>query len=77
MGWVPVPMLMRARDGVWVPVDLTTYTTDMHDTWVGMWALDSEDSDTVTAISHLHLLRNKPGLVSHPLRTSRSSCAGA
>ena len=40
-----VPILMRARDAVWVPIDFTAYTTDMHDTLVGMWALDSEDAD--------------------------------
>jgi hypothetical protein len=68
---------MRARDGVWMPIDLTACRTDMHDTWVGMWALNSEDADTVTAINHLHLLRDKPGLVSHPSRTRRSSCAAA
>jgi hypothetical protein len=68
---------MRARDGVWVPIDLTAYAIGMHDTWVGMWALDSEDANTVSAINHLHLLRDRPGLVSQPSRTRRSSCAGA
>jgi hypothetical protein len=70
----PVPILMRARDGVWVPIDFTAYTTDVHDTWVGMWVLDSEDADTVSAINHIHQLRDKPP---HPSRTGRASCAGA
>jgi hypothetical protein len=47
MGWGPAPILMRAGDGVWVHIDLTAYTTDILDTWVGMWVLDSEDADTV------------------------------
>jgi hypothetical protein len=38
----------------------------MHDTWVGMWALDSEDADTVSAMNHLHLLGTNPDSSSTP-----------
>jgi hypothetical protein len=37
---------------VWMPINFTAYATDIRDTRVGMWALDSEDADIVGMVSH-------------------------
>lgn len=34
-------------------LDLTKYASDIRDTWMGMWALDSEDADIATALDQL------------------------
>jgi hypothetical protein len=34
-------------------IDLTAYATDIPGTWMGMWALDSEDADIIAVLSYL------------------------
>ncbi|KAG2366242.1 glutathione synthase [Suillus spraguei] len=37
-------------------LDLTAYAADIRATWMGMWALDSEDADIAAALDHLPAL---------------------
>ncbi|KAG2125780.1 glutathione synthase [Suillus clintonianus] len=36
-------------------LDLTAHATDIRATWMGMWALDSNDTDIVAALDHLQV----------------------
>jgi len=49
-----------ARWGTGAP-DLTMYAPDIRNTWMGMWALDSEDADIVTAIDQSGLPASTSG----------------
>jgi glutathione synthase len=51
-------------------IDLTAYATDIRGTWMGMWALDSEDADIAAALDNLQSDSSTSGQEGEPPGTS-------